>query len=254
MLINLTLLPRTFQTFQELSMIISAYRSNNFLQSLPIKMGKKTVALASILLLKLCFTAALFSAISTKVMAASEPEFQAALQQLISPTGSKELAAESFSALLKKEPGNPLLMAYAGSATSSLATTTYFPWKKMSYAEEGMAMLDKALQLVAVSDGSAMHGATPVQLEVKFAALNTFLAVPGFMNRGPRGEKLLSEILAHKQFEQAALGFRGAVWMRAARLALEQKRLDDAKRFFNEVIQNAAPQAEAAKALLKGVV
>ncbi len=226
---------------------------DKFSQRLPITVGKKTVALAAILLLKLCFTAAFFSVASAKAMAASEPEFQAALQQLISPTGSKELAAESFSALLKKEPGNPLLMAYAGAAASSLATTTYFPWKKMSYAEDGMAMLDKALQLVAASDGSAMHGTTAVLLEVKFTASNTFLAVPGFMNRGPRGEQLLAEVLAHKQFEQAALGFRGAVWMRAARLALEQKRSDDAKRFLNAVIQNAAPQAEAAKVLLKGV-
>lgn len=227
--------------------------SNIFFQNFPITVGKKTVSLAAVLLLKLGFTAALFTSHSVTAMAASEPEFQAALQQLISPTGSKELAAESFSALLKKEPGNPLLMAYAGSATSSLATTTFLPWKKMSYAEEGMALLDKALQLVAASDGSAMHGTTSVVLEVKFTALNTFLAVPGFMNRGARGEKLLSEVLAHAQFEQAALGFRGAVWMRAARLALEQKRSEDAKRFLNAVIHHAAPQAEAAKAMLKGV-
>ena len=225
----------------------------HFSQNLPTTLGKKTVVVASVVILKLFITAAVFSFASTKAIAASEPEFQAALQQLISPTGSKELAAESFTALLKKEPGNPLLMAYAGSATGSLATTTSLPWKKMSYAEEGMAMLDKALQLVAASDGSAMHGATPVALEVKFTAVNTFLAVPGFMNRGPRGEKLLTEVLADKQFEHASLGFRGAVWMRAARLAIVQKRSDEAKRFLNEVIQNSAPQAAAAKALLKEV-
>jgi hypothetical protein len=229
---------------------------HHFSQKLPTTLGKKTVFVASIFILKLCMTAAVFSfaSASNNAIAASEPEFQAALQQLTSATGSKEVAAESFAAMLKKEPTNPLLMAYSGSATSSLATTTSLPWKKMSYAEEGLAMLDKALQLVAASDGSEMHGTTPVLLEVKFAALNTFLAVPGFMNRGPRGEKLLSEVLAHKQFEQAPLGFRGAVWMRAARLALSQKRSDDAKRFLNEVIQNSAPQADAAKALLKDVV
>ena len=222
-------------------------------QNLPTTVGKKTVVVASLFILKLCFTAAALSFASAHAMPASETEFQAALQQFVSPTGSKELAAESFAALLKKEPTNPLLMAYSGSATSSLAATTSLPWKKMSYAEEGLALLDKALQLVAASDGSELHGTTPVLLEVKFAASNTFLALPGFMNRGPRGEKLLSEVLAHKQFEQAALGFRGAVWMRAARHALVQKRSDDAKRFLNDVIQNSAPQADAAKALLKEV-
>jgi hypothetical protein len=249
-MINLAPLSHLSHHFQESSM---TNLTRNPSQSISTAIGNRPIRIASIALLKLCVTAAIFSFSGANAMAASEPEFQAALQQLTSPSGSKEAAAESFSALLKKEPGNPLLMAYAGSATSSLATTTSLPWKKMSFAEDGMALLDKALQLVAASDGSAMHGATPVVLEVKFAASNTFLAVPGFMNRGPRGEKLLSEVLAHKQFEQAALGFRGAVWMRAARLALEQKRSDDARRFLNQVIQNAAPQAEAAKALLKGV-
>ena len=224
-----------------------------FSQNKPTDFGKKTIPVASLLMIKLFFTAAVFGLTGAKAMAASEPEFQAALQQLISPTGSKEIAAESFAALLKKEPTNPLLMAYSGSATSSLATTTSLPWKKMSFAEEGLAMLDKALQLVGASDASEMHGTTPVLLEVKFTASNTFLAVPGFMNRGPRGEKLLAEVLAHKQFEQAPLGFRGAVWMRAARLAHEQKRNEDEKRFLNEVIKNSAPQAEGAKAMLKAV-
>jgi len=76
--------------------------SNIFPQMPSITIGKKTVAFASLLILKLCVITALVGAQSAKANAASEPEFQAALQQLVSPTGSKELAAESFSALLKK--------------------------------------------------------------------------------------------------------------------------------------------------------
>jgi hypothetical protein len=207
----------------------------------------KKQALAAVMFASVALTA------GGNALAFSEPEFQAALQQFVAPSGNVELAAESFSALLKKEPGNPLLMAYAGSATSRLATTTIFPWKKMAYAEEGMAMLDKSLQLVSVSDGAALHGATAVAIEVKFVASSTFLAVPGFMNRGARGEKLLNEVIEDKSFAQADLGFRGAVWMRAAKLALDQKRTDDARRYLNAIIQNAAPQAESAKTLLKGV-
>lgn len=213
--------------------------------------AKKSSALAACLL-QLSFGAVLLGS-GAQVMAFSEPEFQSALQLLIAPGGSEERAAEAFSALLKQEPANPLLMAYAGSSTARMAASTVFPWKKMSYAEEGLAMLDKALQLVAASDGSQLHGSTAIVLEVKFNAANTFLAVPGFMNRAARGSKLLDEILESKQFEQAALGFRGAVWMRAAKLALEQKRTDDARRYLNSVISHSAPQQEAAKGMLKGV-
>lgn len=202
---------------------------------------------------KIALSTLLVLSISSNAAAYSEPQFQSAFQHFMAPSGQgdEEKAAEAFNTLLKQEPTNPLLMAYAGAATSKLATTTIFPWKKMSYAEEGLAMLDKALQIAANS--TALHDSTPVILEVKFVAANTFLAVPGFMNRSVRGSKLLSDVIDNPQLEKTHAGFRGAVWMRAAALALEQKRPDDAKRFLNNIIQNNAPQAEAARGMLKGV-
>ncbi|MFZ6814123.1 hypothetical protein ACO0K3_06615 [Undibacterium sp. Rencai35W] len=202
---------------------------------------------------KIALSTLLALSISSNAAAYSEPQFQSAFQHFMahSGQGDEEKAAEAFNTLLKQEPANPLLMAYAGAATSKLATTTIFPWKKMSYAEEGLAMLDKALQIAANS--TALHDSTPVILEVKFVAANTFLAVPGFMNRSVRGSKLLSDVIDNPQLEKTHAGFRGAVWMRAAALALEQKRPDDAKRFLNNIIQNNAPQAEAARGMLKGV-
>ena len=203
---------------------------------------------------KFLLTSSLFFAVTTQAMAFSEPQFQAAFQQFTAPgSGNEEKAATAFNDLLKQEPGSPLLMAYAGASTGKLATTTIFPWKKMAFAEEGMAMLEKALQLAASNENAQSHGSTPALLEVKFVAANTFLAVPAFMNRGPRGIKLLNEVLEHKQLEKSEPGFRGAVLMRAASLATEQKRSEDAKRYLNEVIQLKAPQADAAKAMLKGI-
>ncbi|MDE2428467.1 MAG: hypothetical protein KGM99_07040 [Burkholderiales bacterium] len=188
-------------------------------------------------------------------LAFSEPQFQSAFQQFMQPSGqgAEEHAATAFKDLLKQEPANPLLMVYAGAATSKLAATTMFPWKKMSYAEEGLAMIDKALQLSAASTGAQTHGATPVALEVQFVASTTFLAVPGFMHRADRGSALLNGVLTDKDFDHAALPFRGAVWMHAARLALQQQRKDEARRLLNQVIQHQAPQAAAASDMLKGL-
>jgi predicted transcriptional regulator len=59
--------------------------------------------------------------------------------------------------------------------------------------------------------------------------------------------------LVHPQLSTADLGFRGEVWMRAARLAQQQKRIEDAKKLAEEVIRNQAPQAEKAKQLLQGL-
>ncbi|AZP12556.1 hypothetical protein [Undibacterium parvum] len=215
--------------------------------------SKKGSILLALVLLKLAISAGLFFAFGSKAMAFSEPEFQSAFQQFAAAPGAEEKAAEAFTALLKKEPAHPVLMAYAGAATTKLAGTTMFPWKKMSYAEDGMAMLDKALQLAQAADPKLLHKGTPFLLEVKFVAANTFLAVPGFMNRAERGNKLLNEVLTDAQFEKTASGFRGAVWMRAAGLAMQQKRNADARRFLESVIHSEAPQSAAAKAMLKEV-
>lgn len=215
--------------------------------------SKKGSILLTLVLLKLAISAGLFFAFGSKALAFSEPEFQSAFQQFIAASGSEEQAAEAFTALLKKEPAHPVLMAYAGAATTKLAGTTMFPWKKMSYAEDGMAMLDKALQLAQAAEPKLLHMGTPFLLEVKFVAANTFLAVPGFMNRAERGNKLLNEVLADAQFEKTAVGFRGTVWMRAANLALQQKRSADARRFLESVIRSEAPQSAAAKVMLKEV-
>ncbi|PXX43285.1 hypothetical protein [Undibacterium pigrum] len=203
---------------------------------------------------KFLLASSLMLAFTTQAMAFSEPQFQTAFQQFTqSAKGNEEAAANAFSELLKQDPTSPLIMAYAGASTGKLAVTTMFPWKKMSYAEDGMAMLEKALQLAAANENAQGHGSTPVILEVKYVAASTFLAVPAFMNRGPRGLKLLNEVLEHKQFDKAEPGFRGSVLMRAASLANEQKRPEDARRYLNEVVKQNAPQAEAAKAMLKGI-
>ncbi|MFZ6758968.1 hypothetical protein ACO0K9_17305 [Undibacterium sp. Ji50W] len=203
---------------------------------------------------KFVLASSLFFALSTQALAFSDTQFQAAFQQFIQPAkGNEESTATAFNELLKQDPASPLLMAYAGASTSKLATTTMFPWKKMAYAEEGLSMLEKALQLAANNENAQGHGSTPVILEVKFVSATTFLAVPAFMNRGPRGIKLLNEVLEHKQFEKAEPGFRGSVLMRAAALANEQKRPEDAKRYLDEAVKQNLPQAEAAKAMLKGI-
>jgi hypothetical protein len=193
--------------------------------------------------------------LATTAHAVPDAQFQEAAalftQAAAGDKASIDKAAEAFNALLRSEPGNPVLMAYAGASTSRLAGTTLLPWKKISYAEDGMALIDKALALLTPAHNDVVQHGTPGALEVRFVAANTFLAVPGFMNRGARGAKLLAEVLDSPLFAQAPLGFQGTVWLRAAKLAEAEKRPDDARKYLKEVISRNAPQADAARAQLK---
>ena len=159
---------------------------------------------------------------STAAHAVPEAQFQSAYVQFAQAqsgdSAAIDKAAESFAALLATEPGNPVLMAYAGAALSMRARTTMLPWKKMGYAEDGMAQIDKALALLKPEHNAVVHNGTPGALEARFVAANTFLAVPGFMNRSARGAKLLDDVLTSPLFAQAPEGFQKVVRQRAAQL------------------------------------
>jgi hypothetical protein len=189
-------------------------------------------------------------------VAAPDAAFDSAFRHFVIASGgdpsATDPAAEEFEALLKAEPANPVLMAYTGAATAMRAGTTMLPWKKMGYAEDGLALLDKAVAMLTPAHDAPLQHGTPGSLEVRFVAANAFLAVPPFMNRGARGVKLLGEVLASPLFDKAPLPFQGNVWMRAAALASKEQRTADAQRFLNEVISHDAPQAEQARAMLKG--
>jgi hypothetical protein len=107
--------------------------------------------------------------------------------------------------------------------------------------------------MLTPAHNAVVPNSAPAVLETRFVAASTFLAVPGFMNRGVRGATLLTEVLDSPLFAQAPLGFQGAVWLRSGKLAQADKRTDDARKYFNEVIKHNAPQADAARAQLSAL-
>lgn len=200
----------------------------------------------------------LASTLSLSQAASEAPQALAQAQQLFlaatqGDSAAIEKAVEAYTALLRAEPGNPSLMAKLGAATSLRATTTMLPWKKMSHAEEGLAYLDKALALLNSTHDAAAAGQIPIALDTRFTAASTFLALPGFFNRGPRGNKLLQEVLNHPQFAQTPLAFRATVWMQAGSAAEQGERRDEARKFYQLVQEHGAPQASKAQAKLKAL-
>ena len=154
--------------------------------------------------------------------AAFVPAFQQFDRAAAGESDAVDAAADAFDKLLAAEPANPVLMAYAGAATAMKSRTTLLPWKKMSYAEDGLAQIDKALALLGPADDAPRQRGVPGSLETRFVAANTFLAVPGFMNRGDRGAKLLGEVIHSPLFATAPQGFKDRVLQRAAKLAADQ--------------------------------
>jgi hypothetical protein len=204
----------------------------------PISLITRTMAVAAVCL-------------ASMALAAPPAQFASAFalfsQARVGNEAAIEQSADAFAKLLQTEPANPLWMAYSGSATSMRATTTWLPWKKMQYAEDGLALLDKALATLTQAHNVPVSGAVPVAMEVRFVAASTYLAVPGFMNKGTRGTKLLNDVVVSPQLASVPLAFRVDVWMTAADQAIKDKRVDEARKYLNQVIASGAPQAAAAR-------
>lgn len=166
---------------------------------------------------------------------------------------SIEPALTEFKALSGAEPADPVLRAYLGAATSMQAVTTMLPWRKMGFAEDGLAQIDKALAQLTPAHDAPLHQGVPASLETRFVAASTFLNLPGLFNRGPRGTQLLAEVTQSPLLAQAPLGFRGAVWLRAAREAVKAQNNGEARQWLDKVIAAGAPQATVAQAQLKGL-
>jgi hypothetical protein len=198
--------------------------------------------------------AALFVAVS---LGATEEQLSAANAAFARADGGDgKAAAEAvakFGELVKAEPDNPFLLVHMGAATTMQARATVLPWKKMSLAENGMAMQDKAVAMLAPRDDTEVQDGAPVSLRVRYVAANTFLAVPEFFDRKQRGQKLLSEVLGSPLFSTTSVAFRGHVWMRAAKYAEKDKRMGDAKMYLNSVISSGAPQASQAQGELQRI-
>ena len=175
--------------------------------------SSKTVFASTAALVSACvLSVALWSPVAHAMPDAQfEPAQTVFLKAADGDKSAVEGAADAFAALLKAEPANPVLMVYSGAATSMKAITTFLPWKMMAHAEEGLAQIDKALALLTPAHNAPLQRGTPAVLEVKLVAANTFMAVPGFMNRKERGERLLKEVLTSPLLASAPAEFQASV-------------------------------------------
>lgn len=162
-------------------------------------------------------------------------------------------AAERFARLSAAQPADPVLRAYAGASTSMRAMTTLLPWRKLGHAEDGLALIDKALAQLTPAHDAPLHRGVPAVLETRYIAAGTFLALPAMFNRTERGRKLLDQVLASALFDSAPAPFRATVWLRAAQLAEQDRQPGQARQWYEKAAASNAPQADAARSKLKGL-
>lgn len=183
-------------------------------------------------------------------LAAAQGQFQ---QAAAGQTAAIAPALVAWQALLAAEAGNLTARAHVGALTAMQANTTLLPWRKMGFADDGLALLDKALAQLTPAHDQQLFNSVPVSLQVRLVAAGTFGALPAMFNRGERASRLLDSLVKSPLLGSTPPGFQAAVWLQAGKLAARNQRSDEARQWFNRVMASGAPQAAEAQALLKGL-
>jgi hypothetical protein len=134
-------------------------------------------------------------------------------------------AAERFARLsADAEPADPVLRAYAGATTSMRAGTTMLPWRKMTL-HRGRA--GPGRQGAGAAGQRARTAAAPRRARGAGSALRGGQHLPRPAGRcstaSERGRQQLDQVLGSPLLDSAPLPFRAVVWLRAARLAEDDK-------------------------------
>jgi hypothetical protein len=209
-----------------------------------------TGATALVAALALFASPALLAAPDAATYQSARSHFQPALD---GDNSAIDPAATQLKALSDADPADPVLRAYAGAATSMRARTTMLPWRRMGYAEDGLAQLDKALAQITPVHEAAPAGAVPLALETRYIAASSFLAMPDMFHRGARGEQLLTQVLTAPALATAAPEFQSTVWLYAGKRAAQAGRKDEAREWLAKVAASNTSRAATAQQLLKAL-
>ncbi|MES9901253.1 MAG: hypothetical protein ABW168_01060 [Sedimenticola sp.] len=112
-------------------------------------------------------------------------------------------AMTKFAALDERSPNNPAVLVYMGSLETLKARDAWMPWTKIKWVEMGLERIDLALEKIAPShDGEVVDGVA-ASLLTRIVAVDTFLSVPGFLNRMQDANDVFADMVDSVAFESA---------------------------------------------------
>ncbi|WP_444957197.1 hypothetical protein [Microbulbifer sp. ZKSA002] len=135
--------------------------------------------------------------VNVSSLAAQDAQMEDLYQKAAAQGGAAiEESYEAFKTLLKDNPSDPIVLFYLGASETLMAKESWLPWRKVSYAENGIARMDKALTIIEDMDnpGRSSQG-MPQDLLLKGIAATTFTKVPKFFNSFDRGFELYHELM-----------------------------------------------------------
>jgi hypothetical protein len=110
-------------------------------------------------------------------------------------TDQIELVIAAFQVVPSNPALQPLYSVYLGCAHALKGKAAWVPWKKLKFAEHGLAHIDRALATLRPEHEHLLVKGTPMTLFTKIVAAATFISMPDrVFRRRAAGRALLDQI------------------------------------------------------------
>lgn len=126
--------------------------------------------------------------------------------------------SDDLLASLQTLPDHPLTQVLTGSASTMVGRDAMMPWNKLSYTEQGLDLMRKAVRRLTDEHKNETFRGEAVDLAVKKYAAFTYLSVPSFFNTHPQGLAWAEELLNDPRTQQTK-GAHQQAWNDLATLA-----------------------------------
>jgi hypothetical protein len=156
-------------------------------------------------------------------------EASAAFQRAVAGDAAAAARAEAlFQKLSAEEPGDPVLLAYAGASATMVGRDASSPLDAVKIAEGGLDQIDQALRLLGPQHDRPAPGQLPPRLETLLVAASSYLQVPDeIFHRQDDGKAALQTALSHPLYARLPPAVQARFTWLSAVLARGEKRPDD---------------------------
>lgn len=146
-------------------------------------------------------------------------------------------ATQRFKSLSHRHPQEPVFLAYLGASMTLQGRDASNNIDKRRLTEDGLRIIDRALEKSSKSGDRD----SPRYLDTLLVAANACIHIPSFFNRHDQGKRLLDEILAHRNFDDMAAGYKAATYLAAA-LVVQGEGDEDAYRRYLDLTVSTDPE------------
>lgn len=137
----------------------------------------------------------------------------------------------------QQQPSDPWTLFYLGGTETLKGDDAWLPWSKMSYTEDGLARIDKALNMISEQQWQQQYRYLPQALYMQATAAVTFTRVPDFFNYQDHGMQLFKQVLNDQRFLQSPAQATTWVYRFAIEAALNNQQPALAQQWFSQLQQ-----------------